>query len=294
MYQSDIYKKFEKYRLQRTDPNYPPHHEGQHLEESFCQSFKQEKSQRIFIPVHWTAVYNYKILEGLHKGSPNDSLRKELQEDLYNLDQNKEYFVVCTHDDAPKEILPKNTIVFAAGGNASKIDYAIPLICSPHKNIYDHPKEIFCSFVGSMTHDIRNKSLAPLVDIPSYVIQAFHWAANVPSNQVDLFRRVTERSRFCLCPRGYGATSYRLYEAMQLGSIPVYISDNHLLPWGDIIDWSKFCVVINLNNLDNIDKILKSYTETQIQEMYQNLQKMHDKHFTIEKTISHIIKRVQE
>ena len=33
-------------------------------------------------------------------------------------------------------------------------------------------------------------------------------------------------SLFSLCPRGYGPTSFRLYESIQLGSIPVYIAED--------------------------------------------------------------------
>ena len=198
-YQREVYDKFEKYRLERDDPNYPPHHEGMHLEEYFCLNFKDESRDRIFIPVHWTAVYNYKVSDlGLESGSPNFLLRQELQASLNTLDDDREYFIVATHDDAPKESLPKNTKVFAAGGNSAQIDDPIPLICGPHKNIKDHQKEIYCSFVGSMTHPIRHASLSPLVEKPGYVIQAFHWNATVPINQVDLFK-TPQKDQYFVC-----------------------------------------------------------------------------------------------
>lgn len=34
---------------------------------------------------------------------------------------------------------------------------------------------------------------------------------------------VIERSNFTLAPRGHGSSSFRMYEALQLGSIPIYI-----------------------------------------------------------------------
>ena len=291
-YQSEVYQRFEKFRLDRNDPNYPPHHEGMHLEEYFCHNFKGQEENTIFIPIHWTAVYNHKVKDGLHVGSQNYNLRQQLQNELNELDEDKHYFIVCTHDDAPKERLPKNTRVFGAGGNSKQIDDPIPLICAPHKNVKDYQKEIFCSFVGSMTHPIRHESLAPLANTHGYFVNGFHWNAEVPKNQVDLFRNVTERSRFCLCPRGYGATSYRLYESMQLGAIPVYISDKHLLPWCDELNWKEFCVLIDQNNLSNIDTIIKGYTETEVQNMRNKLKKVYNENFTLEKTCEHILKRI--
>ena len=41
-------------------------------------------------------------------------------------------------------------------------------------------------------------------------------------------------------PRGYGPTSFRLYESIEMQSIPIYISDEFILPYSNIIDWENF------------------------------------------------------
>ncbi|KAJ1465033.1 hypothetical protein T484DRAFT_1866809, partial [Baffinella frigidus] len=40
-----------------------------------------------------------------------------------------------------------------------------------------------------------------------------------------LFRDVTAASVFSLAPRGNGASSFRIFEALEHGSVPVYIYD---------------------------------------------------------------------
>jgi hypothetical protein len=44
-------------------------------------------------------------------------------------------------------------------------------------------------------------------------------------------------SYIALCPRGAGGQSFRMYEAMQLGTVPLYISDIDCRPFKNWIDW---------------------------------------------------------
>ena len=283
-----------EFLLPRLDACYPPHHTGLHLEEYFIERFLSEnlKSKRKLIPVHWTAVYNYKAKEGFGKDTPNGKLRNLLQEYLNSLDPTDEYFVVCTHDDAPSEKLPPNTKVFAAGGNASKIDVAIPLTCGPHTNINDKLKTIPISFVGSVTHNIRYKLLNEINQKPGVFINAMNWSENIAQDKIKLFKEVTETSIFSLCPRGYGATSYRLYEAMQLGAIPVYISNKHLLPWSDELDWKKFCVIVEEKEILGITNRLLNFKSRIVRNMQEELMTVWKNHFSIEASYKHIVKRV--
>ena len=293
-YQKSLYNKFSTFRPARLDSTYPPYHTGDHLEEYFVKHFQSESSSdRILIPVHWTAVFNHRVTEGLGPGTPNDQIRKQLFKEIECLDKTKSYFTVSTHDDAPQGDFPKNTIHFSAGGNSICNNLvAIPLIGSGLPNIDDTQKMIFCSFVGSTTNPIRNYSLSLLHNKEGYLINAFHWNATVSNEQQNLFYNVMSQSRFSLCPRGYGATSYRLYEAIQMGSIPVYVSDKHLTPWDDVLNWKEFCVVIDQNTIPNIDTILKSMSETQVRKMQTKLKEIYSEFFTIAGTYRQILRRI--
>ena len=61
------------------------------------------------------------------------------------------------------------------------------------------------------------------------------------------------QSIFSLCPRGFGPTSFRLYESIQLGAIPIYVSDKFHLPYKNFIDWEKLCLLIDINEIENIN-----------------------------------------
>ncbi len=285
--------KNEELTLQRQDPNYPPHHTGDHLEEAFLKFWEAKgRGPRKLIPVHWTAIYNHRIKEGLGTGTPNGELRDKLKSYLRDLDPSDKYFVVCTHDDAPVEDLPPDTLVFSAGGNSSRIDIPIPLTCGPHDGPGDYLRTIPISFVGSLTHPIRHAMGRALQGKHGVFLSAAEWTPEVPGERVDLFKNVTQRSIFSLCPRGYGATSYRLYEAMQLGAIPVYVSDKHLLPWSDEIDWAEFCVIVKPNNIQDILQMTLGIPASKVKKMQESLKEVWEKHFSIESTCNHIAKRI--
>lgn len=287
-------RKSDEFLLNRLDPNYPPHHTGSHLEETFINFWENKGlGTRKLIPVHWTAVYNHRVKEGLGTGTHNGDLRDKLRSYLRQLDPADKYFVVCTHDDAPSEELPPDTLVFSAGGNSKRIDVPIPLTCGPHRGAGDYLRTIPISFMGSLTHPIRHAMIHSLQGKHGVFLDAAEWTPEVPVDRAELFKQVTQRSIFSLCPRGYGATSYRLYEAMQLGAIPVYVSDKHLLPWSDEIDWSEFCVIVQPKDIQNICQMTLGISASKVKRMQEVLAEVWNKYFSIEATCSHIVKRVK-
>ena len=289
-----ISAKIPNFLIDRLDQNYPPHHTGDHLEEAFVKFWESEdRGPRKLIPIHWTAVYNHRVKEGLGFGTPNGNLRDSLKSYLRDLDKNDKYFVVCTHDDAPAEELPPDTLIFSAGGNSSRIDIPIPLSCGRHEGSGDHLRTIPVSFVGSLTHPIRHAVSRELQGKHGVFIDATEWTPEVPGDRVDLFKQVTQRSIFSLCPRGYGATSYRLYEAIQLGAIPIYVSDKHLLPWSNEIDWSEFCVVVGPDDIQNIPQMTLGIPAARVRKMQDALADVWERYFSIESTCRHIEKRVK-
>ena len=51
--------------------------------------------------------------------------------------------------------------------------------------------------------------------------------------QFNSYKDLISESYFSLCPRGYGPTSFRLYESISLGTVPIYISDDFSYPLKD-------------------------------------------------------------
>jgi hypothetical protein len=284
-YQKSLYKIFEKFRQKPSWPTYPPYHKGDYLEEYFIRYFEENNlnTKKYFIPVAWSSCYI----------NSKDAPQTELQQLLLSLDQDVEYFIVSTHDDAPREILPKNTLAFSAGGNKGNIP--IPLIVSPIPTNKVQEKKYLASFVGSLTHPLRQLLLQKHSNNSSFYFSCKQWTPEVSKKNVDDFFDITSQSYFSFAPRGYGKTSYRLYEIMQLGVVPIYLSDQFWLPWKDEIDWKSICIFVNEKNIDNIDIILKK--ELYSKEYYKKVEiinKIYDQYFTLESTTKKIIEAVNK
>ena len=267
-------------------PTYPPYHLNQYMEEYFYLNYNS--SDREYIDIFWTNLY-------CNKDYLN-SVNIDIDLELSKLDPNKKYFTVCQHDDGPKENLPEDTLIFSAGGRRKhgKI-VPIPLICGkiPDTHIPKNTdKEIFASFVGSFTHPIREKLYHELKNKEGYHYNMCNWSNSVPFDNFKYFIELSVRSRFVLCPRGYGPTSFRLYETFQLNSVPVYISDDHYLPWNDELTWNDFCVIISEKDIPNIDNILKAIDDTTYDKMLLKGKEVYGEYFTLQGMTNNIIKRI--
>jgi hypothetical protein len=291
-------KNFEKFVIETQQNPYPPYHKGKYLEQYFIDYYFKHKnefknSNHEFIPVCWTDIY-------LHRAD----LINDLQLELDKLDQSRKYFTVSQHDDAPFQKLPPNTKNYSAGGNQPNIT-PIPLICSPIPNIPDcTKKDVFCSFVGSITqpiqgwgkisYDIRMNMLETLVNDTKYTLKPKHWSPKINEERKDLFLDLTSRSKFTLCPRGYGATSFRLYEAMQMKSIPVYIfyKKPHL-PFSNKIDWNKIAILIDYDNINQINNILTNISDEKYQEMVNYTSEIYSDYFSLEGASKQILESLK-
>lgn len=272
-------------------PTYPPYHTGEYLEEYFFRRWNEEgiKSDRKYIDVFWTNVF----CNSMFAGQQYQNIQGELDSCL---DQNEKYFTVSQFDDGPFENFPDDTLIFSAGGNREGENIVpIPLICSPipQELITQKEKTIFASFVGSRnTHPIRMDMCKHLFGKDGYEISAGNWSATVPMDNFKRFIDITCSSKFALAPRGYGKQSFRLYEILQLGTVPVYVSDVHYIPWSDELDWNDFCVPVNEDEIDQIDDILKSINDVEYNRLLENGKKVYEEYFTLEGMFKNIIKRI--
>jgi hypothetical protein len=65
------------------------------------------------------------------------------------------------------------------------------------------------------------------------------------------------RSKFVLCPRGGGSSSFRLYETMEAGRVPVVISDQWVEPQGP--DWQQAVIRVPERSVESIPNLLREY-----------------------------------
>ena len=96
---------------------------------------------------------------------------------------------------------------------------------------------------------------------------------------------------FTLCPRGYGATSFRLYESMQLDSIPIYIYDNPWLPWCDEIDWNKLSILVESKDIPNIKNLI---SDVDFNSMINYKNEIFTDYFTYDGVYNKIINKLEK
>ena len=247
----------------RTNHIYPPGND-MIFEEYFFNLFSNHniETDRIYIPVLWT---NFYISRGYATNDMSD-----LQNFLDSLPRNKKYFTIVQWDDGIKNNLNGLDIIsFASGGVG---DYPIPLINKPHnKSIKE--KNIFASFIGNINgrHSIREKMRDRLSNKEGYYISE--------SAGFDNFKDIMERSIFSLCPRGYGKTSFRINESLNLGSIPVYIYDEPWIPFMDILNFEDYGILIHDSEINSIDEKLKSYTPQDINNLLNSGKEVYNNYF---------------
>lgn len=66
-------------------------------------------------------------------------------------------------------------------------------------------------------------------------------------------------SLYTVCLRGAGNFSYRLYETLSLGRIPLFVNTDCALPFPDEIDWKSHCVWVERSELHRIADILCAF-----------------------------------
>lgn len=134
-------------------------------------------------------------------------------------------------------------------------------------------KKYLFSFIGGPTSHLRRKIFKIYKKHPSknFLIRASlkynHWDPTKNSelerkkSQEDYIKTVKE-SLFCVCPRGAGHSSIRLFEAMELGICPVIIADRWIPPKGP--KWEDFSIFIREQDLDKLENILLSQSNKAI------------------------------
>lgn len=222
--------------------HYPPDNHTEY-ERWYYENYDFQETEREYLPIFWTAYY-VKNKFGQHKPAMVD-----LQKFLNTLDRSKKYYTLVQYDGGIQHDLSHLDIqVFSMSGG--RTDYPLPLIAMPHPfecKPIDRYK--VANFIGKITHPIRTT----LVD--NYSINP-SWYVSRHSHTLEGFCTWITRSVFTLCPRGYGPTSFRIQEALQYGSIPVYISDEWVIPHN--IPFTDYGVLIDAADAHRVHDILKS------------------------------------
>jgi len=237
------------------------------FEEWYYQNIAELSKKRSYLPVFWTSFYVNKEF-GMNKIA-----MRNLQSFIDGLDKAKKYYTIVQYDDGILSDISKLDIkVFSMSG--ARKDYVLPLLCSPHTFTFPANKRIWlANFVGRRTHLYRNFIFDQLKN-------KIGWYVSEQSHQLKDYCQIIAQSIFTLCPRGYGATSFRIAEALQYGSIPVYISNEFMLPHQDKIKFTDYGVIIKEKDIKNIQKILEDIPKSVISKKQKMLTYVYENYYT--------------
>lgn len=118
--------------------------------------------------------------------------------------------------------------------------------------------ELLFSFQGNHTSSPRARIFEQNWSRSDVVIEHTQpfWD-KIGSPDVAQFKRgyaeTIRKSRFVLCPRGNGASSFRLFETMESGRVPVIIADNWVAP--SYVDWSQCAVRVGERDIPALPQI---------------------------------------
>lgn len=234
-----------------------------------------EEADYCYLPIFWT---NYFLNHDFAK-TGMDELCKECKEVLLYPEKT---FTLCQYDDGPLVDLGGCHLFLASRRIQEAKD--IPLLCSPH--IFSrNKKKYLASFVGrAMTHPIRKELKVAVRHNKRFLFLDGKWGEKI-------FVKVMEKSYACLCPRGYGGGSFRFYEAMQMGVVPVHIGDIDIRPFKGQIDWDKFSFYFE-DPYEAI-RVLEQYSVERLDEMGKQAAECYSNIFSNDNWCKYVIKELK-
>lgn len=264
---------------------YPHHNDDYGVEQDFL-SYLFNNSNLItqnakeadwhYLPVFWTRWH-------LNHDYGKDGIA-ELQDEVNNvLIDDRKTFTICQYDDGPMVNIGDTKLFLAS--RKSDAGYDIPLLSSAHRIPASVPsKKYLASFAGRLdTYPLRQKMADTLQSKDIYI----YGGNRGPKFFVDLLLS----SYIALCPRGYGGSSFRFYEAMQAGTVPFLISDIDTRPFKDFIDWDS-CSLFT-GDVSEIKQIIKMTKKEILLEMGKRAATLWEQELTYQKWCKYVVKTLE-
>jgi hypothetical protein len=286
---ADVQQEF----LPKMPVQYPPHQGYSPMIEERAYSFFKTKeeleSDYIYIPIQWTSWHINPSGEYGQNTQPLIDFCNQLTEKH----PNEKFFTIVQYDGGT--LVPiDNCRIFASSGDFSSplgknsVYEPIPLLCDLHSGASKEVREYKVGYAGRDTHPLRVKMNQVLSHLPQY-----KFVVNLDHNRTEVFRDILYNSVFALSPRGFGPASFRMYEAIQMQCVPIYISDNFWIPFTDYIEWDKMCLLIKGDEIETIPEKVDALLESgDYQNMIDYGQEMYEKHLTWDGCLNTIAKIV--
>lgn len=248
---------------------YPRHNHDYGVEQDFLNFLEKstnllvdspERADFHYLPIFWTRWH----LNHDYGKTGIPELKAKTLQSVLNFDKT---FTICQYDDGPLVNLKNAKIFYASRKNISNFD--VPLLSKPHNRpFFPVKKQYLATFAGRIdTHPLRKRLYAALK-----TDNRINFSDG--DKGTGFFIKNMLASYICLCPRGYGGSSFRFYEAMQLGIVPFLIGDIDTRPFKKFIDW-KSCSLYS-PNASGATRILNMYSLQQLLVMGENAKQIYN------------------
>ena len=254
------------------------------IDEKYVEYSNIEDCDYVVLPYKWD------------KNNPHNST-------IINDAKNHNKKVLIFHiDDSDEEINVDNSIVFRTSFyKSTQKEYERGFPCFKDDtfsgSILNNPK-LSIGFCGQVITKLRKDTIHNLKksDLETdFIIRTIAWPGiewGKSKNQViHEFYENMDKNVFNLCIRGGGNFSYRLYETMMMGRIPILIDSDIVLPYPDIIDWGK-CCVFSKNDGDLIEKILTFYGENDLTEVQNDNRRIWEEYLSPIGVVKNLLKTI--
>lgn len=120
-----------------------------------------------------------------------------------------------------------------------------------------------CAFLGCVNTHYSRRTIRDAVGPGDFYEETKDFFMFLSDGEKHFMRRrwidVLNKSQFILCPRGSGLNSFRFFEALAFGRIPVLFSDDAKLPMEDRIKYNEFVVRVPEQDIKNTQDYVNQF-----------------------------------
>jgi Exostosin family len=289
--------------------HYPAHNWDYSVEQDFLIYLKRhqhlltespDQADWHYLPIFWYRLYWHKVLETNDYSHTLEHLNPLIEELIID---DRKTFTVCQLegiDQQDSQIgninLGQSLLLLNGRREVNKPIIDIPLLSKPHRQLIRKlPKKYITCFNGKLnTHPQRVEIADRLssrndVHIAGYERDPGHhlrWLTGRTFVQNIL------RSSVALAPRGTCASSFRFFEAMQLGVVPCLVGDIDIRPFRQSIKWNE--VSFFVETVAELESLLNSLDQQQALEMGQKAYACWNQHLRYQKWCPYAIAELEK
>lgn len=131
------------------------------------------------------------------------------------------------------------------------------------------------AFLGSYVRRVANEvcQRSKLLDSQIELLEFNRSQLDDRQSLREAYRKSLIESDYVLAMRGAGNWSYRFYETLSAGRIPVFVNTDAALPLADTIPWRRHVVWVELDDLKRLPQKIKAFHDRLSNEEFEQLQR---------------------